>query len=147
MPSEPLPVKEFLDELDAQWDASNVVEPRFIEVTGNTSDPLRYDLNVKDVVVGKAGTPAVDELPIGNWKYGNRTYNIELEVHTNSQRQRLYDIIREIRKLCHSRMHSLTNFHRIRFVSFNELTQQQVNVWSGTVNIQLENSAILLETT
>ena len=147
MPSEPLPVKEFLDELDAQWDASNVVEPRFIEVTGNTSDPLRYDLNVKDVVVGKAGTPAVDELPIGNWKYGNRTYNIELEVHTNSQRQRLYDIIREIRKLCHSRMHSLTNFHRIRFVSFNELTQQQVNVWSGIVNIQLENSAILLETT
>jgi len=147
MPSEPLPVKEFLDELDAQWDASNVVEPRFIEVTGNTNDPLRYDLNVKDVVVGKAGTPAVDELPIGNWKYGNRTYNIELEVHTNSQRQRLYDIIREIRKLCHSRMHSLTNFHRIRFVSFNELTQQQVNVWSGIVNIQLENSAILLETT
>jgi len=59
----------------------------------------------------------------------------------------LYDIIREIRKLCHSRMHSLTNFHRIRFVSFNELTQQQVNVWSGLVNIQLENSAILLETT
>ena len=147
MPSEPLPVKEFLDELDAQWNASNVVEPRFIEVTGNTSDPLRYDLNVKDVVVGKAGTPAVDELPIGNWKYGNRTYNIELEVHTNSQRQRLYDIIREIRKLCHSRMHSLTNFHRIRFVSFNELTQQQVNVWSGIVNIQLENSAILLEIT
>ena len=147
MPSEPLPVKEFLDELDAQWDASNVVEPRFIEVTGNTSDPLRYDLNVKDVVVGKAGTPAVDELPIGNWKYGNRTYNIELEVHTNSQRQRLYDIIREIRKLCHSRMHSLTNFQRMRFVSFNELTQQQVNVWSGIVNIQLENSAILLETT
>ena len=147
MPSEPLPVKEFLDELAAQWDASNVVEPRFIEVTGNTNDPLRYDLNVKDVVVGKAGTPAVDELPIGNWKYGNRTYNIELEVHTNSQRQRLYDIIREIRKLCHSRMHSLTNFHRIRFVSFNELTQQQVNVWSGIVNIQLENSAILLETT
>ena len=147
MPSEPLPVKEFLDELDAQWNASNVVEPRFIEVTGNTNDPLRYDLNVKDVVVGKAGTPAVDELPIGNWKYGNRTYNIELEVHTNSQRQRLYDIIREIRKLCHSRMHSLTNFQRMRFVSFNELTQQQVNVWSGIVNIQLENSAILLEIT
>tara|TARA_Y100001951_G_C11153747_1_gene190700 strand:- start:190 stop:633 length:444 start_codon:yes stop_codon:yes gene_type:complete len=147
MPAEPLPVKEFLDELDAQWNASNVVEPRFIEVTGSTNDPLRYDLNVKDVVVGKAGTPAVDEFPIGNWKYGNRTYNIELEVHTNSQRQRLYDIIREIRKLCHARMHSLTNFHRIRFVSFNELTQQQVNVWSGIVNIQLENSAILLETT
>ena len=146
MPSEPLPVKEFLDELDAQWDASNVVEPRFIEVTGNTSDPLRYDLNVKDVVVGKAGTPAVDEFPIGNWTYGNRTYNIELEVHTNSQRQRLYDIIREIRKLCHSRMHSLTNFHRLQFQSFNEGVGEQANVWVGDAAISLINEGILAET-
>ena len=52
MPSEPLPVKELLDDFDAQWNASNVVEPRFIEVTGSTSDPLRFDLNVKDVVIG-----------------------------------------------------------------------------------------------
>jgi hypothetical protein len=147
MPSEPLPVKEFVDDLDAQWNASNVVEPRFIEVTGSTNDPLRYDLNVKDVVVARPGNPAFDEIPIGNWKYGNRVYNIELEIHTNNNRQRLYDIIREIRKICHARMHSLTNFQRIRFVSFQELTQQQVNVWSGLVNIQLENSAILLETT
>ena len=144
---EPLPVKEFVDDLDAQWNASNVTEPRFIEVTGSTNDPLRYDLNVKDVVVARQGNPAFDEIPIGNWKYGNRLYNIELEIHTNNNRQRLYDIIREIRKLCHLRMHSLTNFQRIRFVSFQEMTQQQVNVWSGLVNVQLENSAILLETT
>ena len=147
MPSEPLPVKEFLDELDAQWNASNVVEPRFIEVTGNTSDPLRYDLNVKDVIIGKAGTPAVDEFPIGNWKYGNRTYNVELSLYTNADRQRLYDMVKEVRKLCHARMHSLTNFQRIRFASFQEDTQQNVNIWSGTVIVQLENSAILLETT
>ncbi len=142
-----MPVKEFLDDVDTQWNASNVVKPRIIEVTGSTNDPLRYDLNVKDVVVGRPGNPAVDEIPIGNWKYGNRMYNIELEVHTNGNRQRLYDLVREIRKLCHLRMHSLTNFQRTRFVSFQELTQQQVNVWSGLVNIQLENSAILLETT
>jgi len=147
MPTEPMPVKEFLDDVDTQWNVSNVAKPRFIEVTGSTNDPLRYDLNVKDVVVGRPGNPAVDEIPIGNWKYGNRMYNIELEVHTNGNRQRLYDLVREVRKICHARMHSLTNFQRTRFVSFQELTQQQVNVWSGLVNIQLENSAILLETT
>jgi len=147
MPSDPLPVKEFLDDLDAQWNASNVVEPQIIEATGETNDPLRYNLNVKDALIGRAGTPAIEETPIGNWKYGNRVYNIELEVHTNANRQRLYDIAREIRKLCHARMHSLTNFQRIRFVGFQELTDQQVNVWSGTINVQLENNAILLETT
>ena len=147
MPSEPLPVKELLDDFDAQWNASNVVEPRFIEVTGSTSDPLRFDLNVKDVVIGRPGNPAISELPMGNWKYGNRIYNLELEVHTNKDRGRLYDIVREVRKLCHARMHSLTNFQRIRFLSFQELTQQHVNVWTGSIIIQLENNAVLLETT
>ena len=144
---EPLPVKDLLAEFDAQWNASNVVEPRFIEVTGSTSDPLRFDLNVKDVIVGSPGNPAFNQQPIGNWKYGNRTYMIELEIHTNRERQRLYDIVKEIRKLCHSRMHSLTNFQRIMFVTFQEMTQQNVNVWTGIVMIQLENNGILLETT
>ena len=147
MPSDPLPVKEFLDELDAQWNASNVVEPKIIEVTGNTDDPLRFNLNVSDALVGRAGSPSVDEYPIGNWKYGNRVYNVSLELHSNNGRQRLYDIAREVRKICHARMHSLTNFQRIRFVSFDESTQEQVNVWTGVINIQLENNAILLETT
>ena len=147
MPSEPLPVKELLDDFDAQWNASNVVEPRFIEATGDTNDPLRFDLNVKDVIVGRPGTPAFNENPIGNWKYGDRAYNVELEVHTNADRQRLYNLVREVRKLCHSRMHSLTNFQRIRFASFQEDTQQNVNIWTGTIIILLENNSILLETT
>ena len=116
-------------------------------MTGQTNDPLRFDLNVKDVIVGKAGTPAFDELPIGNWKYGNRTYNIELEAYTNVTRQRLYDIVKEVRKLCHSRMHELSNFQRIRFVSFQEETTQNVNIWTGTIIITLENNSVLLEIT
>ena len=116
-------------------------------MTGQTNDPLRFDLNVKDVIVGKAGSPAFDEMPIGNWKYGNRTYNVELSLYTNADRQRLYDMVKEVRKLCHARMHSLTNFQRIRFASFQEDTQQNVNIWSGSIVIQLENSSVLLETT
>jgi len=56
-------------------------------------------------------------------------------------------MVKEVRKLCHSRMHSLTNFQRIRFDSFQEDTQQNVNIWSGSIVIQLENSSVLLETT
>ena len=43
-------------------------------------------------------------------------------------------------------MHSLTNFQRQQFMDFAELTQEQARVWAGTVNIQLVNNAILLET-
>ena len=144
---EPLPIKDFLDELDAQWNASNVAEPKFIEVTGATNDPLRFNLNVGDVVFGRAGAPAIEETPIGNWTYGNRVYNIGLEVYTKTSRQRLYDLVKEIRRVCHARMHSLTSFQRIQFEAFTESTQEQVNVWTGAITIKLENNAILLETT
>jgi len=144
---EPLPIKDFLDELDAQWNASNVAEPKFIEVTGATNDPLRFNLNVGDVVFGRAGDPALEETPIGNWTYGNRVYNLAIEVYTNTSRQRLYDLVKEIRRICHARMHSLTSFQRIQFGAFTESTQEQVNIWTGAITIKLENNAILLETT
>jgi len=144
---EPLPIKDFLDELDTQWNASNVAEPKFIEVTGATNDPLRFNLNVGDVVFGRAGDPALEETPIGNWTYGNRVYNIGLEVYTRVSRQRLYDLVKEVRRICHARMHSLTNFQRIQFEAFTESTQEQVNIWTGAITIKLENNAILLETT
>ena len=150
MPTEPLPANDVLNSLDATWDYSKVSgttkKPGFIEVTG-AGDPLRIDLNVNDQIVGKVGTPALEEQPIGNYKYGNRQYMVELEVYTLANRQRLYDIMREIRRIIHVKVHGLTNFQRIRFVSFSELTQEQVNLWTGIITVQLENRAVLLETT
>jgi len=149
MPTEPVPINEFLTDVNAQWTYSNVsgtsAKPAFVEVTGS-DEPMRFNLNVNDHFVGRAGSPALEETPIGNWKYGNRIYSLELEVFTLASRQRLYDLMRELRRICHSRKHSLTNFQRQQFVSFQELTQEQANVWAGTININLENNAILLET-
>jgi hypothetical protein len=149
MPTEPIAVNEFITDLESQWTYSNVSgtskKPGFIEVTG-ASEPMRYNLNVNDQIIARASGPALQEVPIGNRKFGNRVYNIMLELYTNSNRQRLYDVMREVRRICHSRMHSLTNFQRIQFMDFNELTNAQANVWAGTVSIQLVNSAITLET-
>ena len=149
MPAEPRPVNEFFTDLEDQWTYSNVsgssAKPAFVEVTG-ASEPMRFDLNVNDHFIGRAGNPAMDEYPIGNWVYGNRSYNIELEIYTLNSRQRLYDLMRELRRVCHSRKHSLTNFQRLQFTSFNEQTTEQARVWSGTASIQLINNAVLLET-
>ena len=142
---ETLPINIFITDLESQWNNSNVTTPFFIEVTG-TNEPMRFDLNRGDHIVGRAGSPALEEEPIGNWKYGNRTYSIELELYTRSGRQRLYDLMGEVRRICHSRMHSLTGFQRQEFMDFEEETQEHANVWMGTVNIQLVNNAILLET-
>ena len=57
---EPLPVNVVLADLDAQWNPSNVTEPLFIEVTG-ANEPIRFDLNRADHVIGRAGSPAFVE--------------------------------------------------------------------------------------
>jgi len=153
--NEALPISDVLDTLEDAWVYGKVTnalsKPGFIEATGTRADgspdPFRADLNVNDQIVGRAGNPAMDEQPIGNWKYGNRQYMVELEVYTLVDRQRLYNMMREIRRICHVQKHGLTHFQRMRFVNFSEQTQQQVNIWVGTIGIQLENRAVFLEIT
>ena len=149
MPTEPLPINEWLTDVDNQWTYSNVsgtsAKPAFVEVTG-ADEPMRFSLNVNDHFIGRAGSPAMEETPIGNWKYGNRRYTLEIEVYTLHGRQRLYDLMREVRRICHARKHALTNFQRQQFENFTELTQEQANIWAGTISVNLENSAVLLET-
>ena len=145
MATEPIPIDAIMTDLDGQWNASNVTKPSLITVN-STNQPIRFDLNVADQVVGRTGNPAMEEEPIGNWKYGNRTYNIALELWTLNGRQRLYDLMLEIRRICHDRKHSLTNFQRQQFITFSEEVSEQVHMWTGSVEIKLENNAVLLET-
>ena len=145
MANEPIPIDAVLADLDSQWNASNVTKPAFITVNA-ANEPIRFDLNVGDQVVGRTGSPAMDETPIGNWKYGNRTYNIEIELFTLDSRQRLFNLMQEIRRICHARKHSLTNFQRQQFIGFSEEISEQANMWFGTVSIELVNNAFLLDT-
>jgi hypothetical protein len=137
----PVPVSLLKTEVSGQWNASNVAAPTFIEVNVSAQS-LRYDLNVKDALLFRAGTPSITEEPLGNrWEFVNRVYNVELELSTQISRQRLYNMVQEVRRICYARRHSMTNFQRIQFEGFNELTQEQANIWVGTVSIQLVNNA------
>ena len=145
MADEPIPIDAIMTDLNSQWNASNVTKPTLITVN-KTNEPIRYDLNRGDMLIGRTGSPSFDEQPIGNWKYGNRTYNIEMELFTLDSRQRLFNLMQEIRRICHARKHSLTNFQRQEFIDFNEEVSDQVNLWTGTLGIQLQNNGVLLDT-
>ena len=145
MADEPIPIDAIMTDLNSQWNASNVTKPTLITVN-KTNEPIRYDLNRGDMLIGRTGSPSFDEQPIGNWKYGNRAYNVEIELWTLNSRQRLYNLMQEVRRLCHARMHSLTNFQRQEFIDFNEEVSDQVNLWTGTLGIQLQNNGVLLDT-
>ena len=145
MADEPIPVDAIVTDLDAQWNASNVTEPSYVTVNG-VNQPFRFDLNVGDHIVAKTGSPAFEETPIGNWKYGNRVYSVDLDIYTLNSRQRLYNLMQEVRRITHNRKHSLTNFQRQQFMGFSEEISEQANMWFGTVSIELVNNAVLLDT-
>ena len=143
MANEPLPADDLLTEFNSQWNTSNVAKPNLVVVTGN-GEPVRFDLNAGDAVVAR--NTAFSETPLGNWTYGNREYTVTLEIWTLRERQRLFNLMQEIRRICHSRMHNLNNFQRIQFMNFNEMTTDTLNVWMGNTQIALVNDAVLLET-
>jgi|TARA_Y100000034_G_C6881153_1_gene403787 hypothetical protein len=143
MANEPMPADDLLTDFNTQWDTDNVAKPNLVVVTGN-GEPLRFDLNAGDALIAR--NTSFTESPIGTWQYANREYGIQLEVWTLRERQRLFNIMQEIRRICHARMHNLTNFQRLQFVSFSEATTDQVNVWMGTIQIALINDAVLMET-
>ena len=145
MPTEPIPVDAIMTDFNTQWNASNVTKPTLVTVNG-ANQPFRFDLNRGDHLIGRTGSPAMDEEPIGNWLYGHRSYNVELELYTATRIQRLYDLMREVRRLCHSRMTALSDFQRIQFQSFSEEVGEQANMWTGTIQIELVNNGVLLET-
>ena len=145
MPSEPIAVTDVLAELNTYWNVSNVVKPQLIEMTGDT-DSIRIDLNRGDYLIGRPGSPTLEETPVGNWKYVNRLYNVVVDIQTKQNRQRLYDLMREIRKICHVRRHSLTNFQRLQFQNFDEEVGEQVNIWIGSIQLQTINENVLAET-
>ena len=149
MPTEPVPVEQVKDKLSATWVYGNVAStsanPVFVEVNGE-GERIRFNTQISDTLLVRPGTPAMTENFIGNYKYGNRYYNVEVEIWTNNQRQRLYDLMREIRRVVHSTKHGLTHYQRWQVTSFVEPTIAQANIWTGTMTILLENNAILLET-
>ena len=143
--AESIAIDDIMSDMDSQWNASNVAKPTLTTVNG-ANQPFRFDLNVGDHLIGRTGNPAIEETPIGNHKYGNRSYGIELEIYTLANRQRLYDLMAEVRRVLHLRRHALTNFQRIVFIGFDEEVAEQANMWTGTIDIELENNGVLLET-
>ena len=145
---EQIPITNVLSELNTNWETDNVAKPSIIEMAGSaTTDATRIDLNKGDYLIGRPGSPSLEETPIGNWKYVNRMYNIEVELQTKDSRQRLYNLMREVRKLCHSRRHSMDNFQRLQFLNFTEAVGEQLRIWTGTIQLQVVNNGVLAEIT
>lgn len=144
-----VPVTEVVELLNDYWDTDNVSKPNIIEINDIEDPRIREDLeNEGDFVSVRMDNPSIDETPIGNHTYGTREYNLIIEVWTSEGRQRMWDMQREVRRICHARRHLMTNFQRILFRDMGEYDPETIqNIWGGQIRIILQNAGTLLETT
>lgn len=145
---EPIPPVVISSMLNNNWNeySGHIPKPTFI-VPNDGVTPLRENLTTADYVYVTLDTPGYEEIPIGNWSYVNRRYKVLLQLRTRNGRQRLYNLFREIRRVTHSQIHSLADYQRVRFESFNELFNEDFNIWDARIIISLENAAVAFETT
>ena len=134
--------------LSTNWNLTNVVTPTFLDI--NSGVALKHDLRQtsagQDLVVIRIDVPGQEETPIGNWLYVNRVSRVLVELYTAVNRQRLYDLMAEVRRIMHARRHSETTYQRIQFKNFTELVNENQNIWSGRVILEYVNNAVLAET-
>jgi hypothetical protein len=133
-----IPTDDLKTLLDAQWDnqSGNVPKPNFL-IANSGTDPIRYDMVQGDWIILAPDSPAESEQPIGTWQFGKHIWRISLTVATKRSRIRLWDMRREIRRICHDQIHSMTNFQRIQYVNFMEFVDAQQLVWMGKIQIEL----------
>ena len=143
---EPIPSALTTTMLDTYWDSNNVAEPTMFDVNSGTVG-VRANLRNPggDHIIIKIDTPGQEETPIGNWTYGNRLTRVLLELYTSSSRQRVYDLMAEVRRICHLRMHLETDYQRIQFRNWTEMVNENQNIWSGRIILEYVNNAVLLE--
>ena len=153
MTDEIIPAKEIKDILIQAWSETNSLRPRFVDL-GSNETTLRIDLDrmlvptqgKQDLVVIYPGGTMLEE-PIGNWTYAHRTYFVNIDLYSIQSRQRLYNLMAEIRRILHFKMHHTPGFQRIQFKSYEETYDENLTLWVGTVEVELINSAVLMETT
>jgi len=144
--AEVIPLEDVQSLFNSQWNISNVAKPQLLIVNNTNQELLVEFRNRGDLVIFRPDSPALEEIPLGNHKYGNRSYNILSEIYTSTNRQKLYDLMGEIRRICHNQRHSMTNFQRILYRNFVERSQEEDNIWHGQISIVLENVSIILDT-
>ena len=143
-----VPVDDVAALMDANWNASNVTEPDHLTIN-TASVTVRQDYGDGTAkIYYRPASPGVQETPKGNHTYGDREHRVHLTITTFTDRDRLWDIQEEVRRICHAQRHSMTNFQRILYEDFEEIEQEENDqVWVGNISIILQNKSVLLETT
>ena len=142
-----LPMEDLIDLLSTNWVTGNVTTPSYFVKLNTDNHAVVVDTRRGSVVIGRPATTSMDIEPIGNWTYGNINFSVGIEIKSSGSRQALYDMAWEIKRILFNKKHAMTNFQRVQFEDFNEEAEENINMWSGTIQVGLQNAGVKLDTT
>jgi len=143
--SERIPPKVVKEKIEEQWNDNEGMIPIPVLVDINETEEetfARHNLQEGDIVIFRTDTAGVRETWRDAHKYADELVAIEIVLHTMISRQRLFDLMQEIRRIVRTYKHQFGNYHEAVYLSFVEITQQQLNVWQGIIRVQLDTRRI-----
>ena len=144
---ERIPPKIVSDKLKDNWNdwEDNIPLPEIVDVNEDLETAIaRYNLQDSDLVIIRTDTGGIRETWRDAHKYADELVNIEIVIFTMKDRQRLYDLMQEIRRIFRTYKHFFGTYHEAIYLSFVELTQQQLNIWNGIIRTQLDERRIYI---
>ena len=128
--------------LDTYWsEFHETPKPQFIVVNDPDGPEARVDYNIGDAII--ITTEGSEQIRYrGNIQYYDRIVPVTLDIRTKENRQRLHDIWKMIRIVMFDQKHDFPNYQLIRIIGYQEMVNEEMNIWRGVARIQLENHCI-----
>lgn len=124
--------------LDSNWSTLDGYLPEPTWLVLNDDNALRFNLSSGDVVLLRADSPTRDITNRDSWKYIDTRGIAKLELYTKHSRQRLYDLKAGIRDILHANLNAVPGYGLVKYQGFSEEIDDELNIWSGVITVQLE---------
>ena len=143
---EPVPPEVIESILKSDWDPLGGTTPQPAIINANVAEEAyaRINLRQADHLIIRTDVSGETEELRASYKFRDVRYKVEIQLLTMKNRQRLYNLKKVVRKVLYGRMHdtTTTGYQLIRYESFVESVQEQLNVWMGTITVSFESTGI-----
>lgn len=150
---EPIPGLIVKTLLVGEWDDTlqhKIPKPNIFEA----GEEIRTDLKLGGVAKDQmeiSMTPSGErEMWRANWAYADITAELQIKISTSESRQRLYDLMSQVRRIMRVNKHNRTYlgdvFQAIRYLRFVEKVTGKIKNWEGVCVCQLEAAGVDMET-
>ncbi len=139
--SEPVPPEIIRDLIKDKW-KTDLQHPRpEVHVMNDTEYPGQGNLRISDWVI--VDMSSMDESQRGfTYQFKDIEIPIAIEIHTVVSRQRLYDVMAEVRRIIYANHVATRPYQMIYWDSFSEDSEGMHRYWKGTCQIRLTSLGV-----